>query len=112
MKGQKSRAGAKAHPRIRELIKRYPKLRGYRTQSQKRKILAVNVEILEKNFENGETVNPSILVKKNIVKRIKGNIPKVKILGRGELTKALTIEGCEVSESGAEKIKKAGGTIT
>jgi len=34
MKGQKSRAGAKFVPIIRGLIKRYPKLRGYRNKAQ------------------------------------------------------------------------------
>ncbi len=34
MKGQKSRAGAKFEPIIRSLIKRYPKLRGYRFKSK------------------------------------------------------------------------------
>ncbi|MBZ1348254.1 MAG: uL15 family ribosomal protein [Candidatus Nealsonbacteria bacterium] len=37
MKGQKSRAGARFEPIIRGLIKRYPKLRGYRNRSVCRK---------------------------------------------------------------------------
>lgn len=37
MKGQKSRAGTRFEPIIRGLIKRYPKLRGYRFKSAKRK---------------------------------------------------------------------------
>jgi len=32
-------------------------------------------------------------------------------LGEGELTKALIIEGCQVSKSAKEKIEKAGGTV-
>jgi large subunit ribosomal protein L15 len=35
----------------------------------------------------------------------------VKILGTGELTKKLTITGCEISKSAREKIEKAGGTV-
>jgi len=35
MKGQKSRAGARMQPLVRELIKRYPKLRGYRRKAKK-----------------------------------------------------------------------------
>ncbi len=38
-------------------------------------------------------------------------MPKIKILGRGKLTKKLIIEGCEMSKSAKEKIEKAGGTI-
>lgn len=111
IKGQGARSGARFQPRIRELIKRYPKLRGSRVQVRKREIVAVNVELLDKNFESGETITPSILVRKNIVKRIKGKIPKVKILSGGELTKALMVENCEVSGSAKEKIEKAGGSV-
>lgn len=37
MKGQKSRAGKRLEPVIRSLIKKYPKLRGYKLKSEKRK---------------------------------------------------------------------------
>jgi large subunit ribosomal protein L15 len=37
IKGQKSRAGKRLEPIIRSIIKRYPKLRGYRFKSEKRK---------------------------------------------------------------------------
>jgi large subunit ribosomal protein L15 len=113
MKGQKSRAGGKFKPIIRELIKRYPKLRGYRqklTHTPKIEVV-VNLEILEKKFESGQKVSPEILQKYGLVSKISGRTPKVKILGRGEITKALNFENCEVSKSAKEKIEKAGGTI-
>jgi len=115
IKGQKARAGRRLKPIIRELIKRYPKLRGYRQKSkiknQKLKIVILNLEILEKKFEKGELVNPKILLERRIIAKIKGKIPKVKILGKGELTKALVIENCQVSKSAKEKIEKADGTV-
>lgn len=111
IKGQGARSGARFQPRIRELIKRYPKLRGSGVQARKRRIRTVRVELLEKNFESGETVTPSILVEKNIVKRIKGAVPKVKILGTGKISKALIIQNCEASKSARAKIEKAGGTM-
>ena len=37
MKGQKSRSGRRLEPVVRSLIKKYPKLRGYRFKSAKRK---------------------------------------------------------------------------
>ncbi|MCH7605044.1 50S ribosomal protein L15 [Patescibacteria group bacterium] len=111
MKGQKSRAGAKMQPLVREFLKRYPKLRGYRVSGTSAKRQAINIEILERMFEAGETVNPAVLVEKKAVRRIAGRAPLVKILGNGELKKALTIERCEVSESAKEKIEKAGGTV-
>lgn len=102
-------------PPIRELIKRYPKLRGYRqklkVKSQKSKLTILNLEVLEKKFNSGEKVSPEVLLEKKIIRKIKGRMPQVKLLGGGELTKALTIEGCQASKSAKEKIKKAGGSI-
>ena len=113
MKGQKSRAGGKFKPIIRELIKRYPKLRGYRQKSTPTSKIGVevNLEILEKKLESGQKVSPEILQKYGLVSKILGRTPKVKILGGGEITKALNFENCEVSKSAKEKIEKAGGTI-
>jgi len=111
VKGQKSRAGKKLKPIIRELIKRYPKLRGYRFKSKKEKPTILNLEILEKKFNTGEKVAPEILLEKRIIRKIKGRMPKVKILGKGEVTKKLIIEGCQLSKSAKEKIEKAGGNI-
>ena len=103
-KGQTARAGHKKQPIIRELIKRYPKLRGYRfkskAQSAKSKTAIVNLAVLEKKFETGDKVSPEVLVEKGIIGKIKGNIPRrVKILGGGKLTKKLIIEGCQLSKN-------------
>lgn len=111
VKGQNSRAGRKFRPAIRDLIKRYPKLRGYRFSVQSEKLQVVNLASLEKNFEAGQTVNPQILLEKKIVRRIKGRVPSVKILGEGEITKPLTVENCSVSKQAKEKIEKANGNI-
>lgn len=111
IKGQKSRAGRKFKPFFRELIKKYPKLRGYRFKGWKLKESIVNIGTLEKNFKTSERVFPKILLKKRIVRKIKGNIPQIKILGNGKLTKKLIIEGCSVSKSAKDKIEKLGGQI-
>lgn len=105
MKGQKSRAGRKMVPVIRGSIKRYPKLRGYRFNSFKN-ISVLNISDLEKNFKEGEDINPNVLVSKKIVKR-----GKVKILGNGNITKKFNVENCLLSASAKEKILKGGGTI-
>jgi large subunit ribosomal protein L15 len=112
IKGQKARAGRKLKPIIRELIKKYPKLRGYRQKSKELKMAILNLEILERKFQAGEKVNPEILIEKGIISKIRGKIPKVKILGDGEISKNLIIENCQVSKSAKEKIEKAGGKIT
>jgi large subunit ribosomal protein L15 len=113
LKGQKSRAGRKMKPFIREIIKRYPKLRGYRfnPKIQKPGIVVINLETLEKKFSSDVKITPRLLLEKGIINKIKGRIPKVKILGDGKITKALTIDGCLVSGQAKEKIEKAGGTI-
>lgn len=114
IKGQKSRAGRKLAPIIREVIKRYPKLRGYRFKSISLLIQTVNLETLERKFnieEAFDRVIPKTLIKMGLICKIKGKIPKVKILGRGKLTKKLIIENCEVSKGAREKIEKAGGMV-
>ena len=115
IKGQKSRSGRKFQPIIRELIKRYPKLKGYRrkakSRNQKLRLAILNLETLEKKFAAEEKVNPETLIEKSLVYKISGRNPEIKILGKGEIKKALTIEGCLVSKQAKEKIEKAGGTI-
>lgn len=111
MKGQKARAGRKLQPAIRQLIKRYPKLRGYRLGSKASDFVIVNIGELNKKFESGEKVSPRDLLQKKIISRAKGKLPAIKILGQGELEKKLTILDCKVSASAKEKIEKAGGTI-
>lgn len=110
MKGQKSRAGRKMEPIIRRDIKRYPKLRGYKFKAYK-DIAVLNLDRLNENFKEKDNITPIILVSKKIVRRIRGKIPKVKILGTGEISKKIFIEDCLFSLSAKEKIEKAGGTI-
>jgi len=106
MKGQKSRAGKRLAPVIRELIKKYPKLRGYRTQKRGKDIAVINIGDLDKNFKDSEIVSPESLIKKGLIRKIKGKVPKVKILGKGELNKKLIIEKCQLSKTAKEKYAK------
>jgi large subunit ribosomal protein L15 len=103
IKGQKSRAGHKIRPEIRDFIKKIPKKRGYRNKPIFLKPQIVNLRDLEKNFKDGDIVSPETLVKAGLIVKISGRIPKVKILGTGKLTKKLEIKGCKTSES----VKKA-----
>ncbi len=111
MKGQKSRAGRKMVPIIRELIKRYPKLKGYRSSAIRNYFTVVNLDVLEETSKDGETINPENLIKKGIISNIKGRAPKVKILGTGKLTKKLVVENCKTSKTARDSIEKAGGII-
>lgn len=110
-KGQKSRAGRKMVPIIRELIKKYPKLRGYKRFVFEKNTAVVNLDVLEKISKDGEIINPSNLIKKGIVRMIKGRMPGIKILGTGKITKKIIVEDCKISKTAKEAIEKAGGTI-
>lgn len=113
-KGQKARAGRKIRPEIRDFIKTLPKLRGHSQDSvSRKKYWVINVSELESNFSAGEDVSPDSLFEKGLIdKKVKASSKKgIKILGNGELSKKLTVAGCEFSASAKEKIEKAGGKI-
>jgi len=93
------------------MIKKYPKLKGYRQKVRRKIQVEINIAILEEKFKSGEEINPKVLIEKGIIRKIKDRVPEVKILGKGELKKKLTIEDCQVSKDAKEKIKKGGGTI-
>ncbi len=113
-KGQNARAGHKKRPEIRDFIKRLPKLRGRGKNlntSIQTKLYPVNMGLLNTNFKDGDTVSPETLIKVNLVKKVSGRAPAIKILASGNLAKKLTIKGCEVSETAKVAIEKAGGSI-
>ncbi|OGZ17749.1 MAG: 50S ribosomal protein L15 [Candidatus Nealsonbacteria bacterium RBG_13_36_15] len=111
VKGQKSRSGRRLQPAIRQIIKRYPKLRGYRFNIKHPKPAVINLETLEKKFKSSEIVSPKNLLEKRLIRRMEGRTPEIKILGKGKLTKKLIIENCQVSKKAKESIEKAGGNI-
>ncbi len=112
MKGQKSRAGRKMRPEMRDIIKKIPKLRGYNFNSFRVKPEVVNLSALDKNFEDNAKVNPQTLLEKKVIKKRKGKVPAVKLLGTGAITKKLLVSECQISASAKEKIEKAGGSVT
>jgi large subunit ribosomal protein L15 len=109
-KGQKSRSGGKTNvgfeggqmPLYRRLAQR-----GFSNYPFKKEFRVVNLEEIEKRFEDGETVDAASLIKKGLVK---GAAP-VKILGNGELSKKLSFRVCAMSASAREKAEKAGGSV-
>jgi large subunit ribosomal protein L15 len=67
----------------------------------------VNVGDLE-GFDAGANVDVATLVSSGLVR---GRYDRIKVLGSGELTKAVTVAAHSFSKSAAEKIKKAGGKV-
>jgi len=104
-KGMGARAGAKYRPPEREILKKIPKLRGYKFKSIQNKAAVINLHSLETKFKTGDTVSPETLLKAGLVRRINGRIPKVKILGTGELKKKLIFKNVGFSKSAKDKIK-------
>ena len=85
------------------LARRVPK-RGFHNIFAK-PLEAVNVSALEK-FEDGAVVNAQALLEKGILSKCQYG---VKILGKGEITKKLTVQATAFSASAKEKIEAAGG---
>ena len=83
-----------------------PKRRGFKSLSPKAQI--VSLKTLSDKFESGATINPKILMNKGLVKSA---FDPVKVLGEGEIKKALNFEKIEVSAQAKEKIEKAGGKV-
>ncbi|TRZ81104.1 hypothetical protein D4R86_03245 [bacterium] len=111
VKGQKSRAGGTPRPVLRDIIKKFPKRRGYKFAGvKKQKPVVLNVSILEEKFKAGEIID---IIKLRANKFIRKKDRLVKILGDGELKKSLIFKGYNISfsKSALEKIKKAGGKI-
>ena len=96
LNGQKSRAGGGL-----------PKLPGFRNINRV-EYLPVNVKRLEEKYEAGEVVDGESLKAKGIIKHADA---LVKVLGDGELTKALTVKVDKVSASAKAKIEAAGGKV-
>lgn len=112
-KGQRARAGHKIRPEIRDRIKKLPKLRGRGKNSFKsfRSTPAiVNVGSLAV-FEKGGSVTPAALLEKGLIRRTNGVLPKVKILAGGELSLAVEVYDCMVTDAAKAKIEAAGGII-
>lgn len=110
-KGQKSRSGYSRKRGFEggqmPLHRRLPK-RGF-TNIFKREWAEVNLARLEELFEAGATVTPEALVEKGLVRKtLKGSIA---VLGKGDLSKSLTISAHRFSGSAREKIESAGGKV-
>ena len=110
-KGQWARSGGGVRPGFEggqtPLAMRLPKLPGFRNINRK-EYLPVNVSRLEEKFEAGETVDHETLVAKGIIKHADS---LVKVLGDGEITKALTVKVDKVSATAQSKIEAAGGKV-
>ena len=109
-KGQRARSGARRGNRIGfvggtlPLFRHMPKV-GFSNHKFKTVYQTLNVQDLAASDLEGE-VGPEELAGAGLVKKASGLI---KVLGEGELEKALTVKAHKFSGTAAEKIAKAGG---
>lgn len=82
--------------------------RGFNNKEFASVVLIVNLSTLEKVFEAGDVVTPELLVERGVAK---GRWEVIKVLGDGQLTKALTVKAHRFSKSAEEAIVAAGGTV-
>jgi len=110
MKGQKSRSGG-ALPLYFEggqlpLVRRLPHLRGF-TNIFRIEYQVVNVDDLSR-FDSDSEVTPEAMID---AKMVRSSRQPVKILGRGEIDRPLTVKAHRFSDSARRKIEAAGGTV-
>lgn len=109
--GHKSRSGYSRHPMFNggdlPLVRRIPK-RGFHNKFAP-SVFAVNISDLDAYYQAGEEVTPVTLREKGLVKVV---CDEIKILGDGEVTKALKLTVTRISGSAKQKIEAAGGSVT
>lgn len=88
------------------LIRRLPK-RGFNNKNFATVLAPLNVDRLDV-FNDGDTVDAEAIFAKRLVT---GNWDGIKLLGRGEIKKKLTIKVDAASKSAIEKVEKAGGKV-
>ncbi len=86
------------------LVRRLPK-RGFNNKPFQEKTAIVNLTSLDR-FDAGTVIDAELLKKTGIVS---GTFDRLKVLGKGDVTKALTVKAHAFSGSAVEKITKAGG---
>lgn len=111
--GGRGTKGAKARGQIARtyeggqipLQMRLPKLPGFRSPNRV-EYTVVNLALLETSFEPGAVIDPDTMRSKGLVKK-KG---PVKVLGEGEIAKALQVKAHAFSSSAVAKLEAAGGS--
>jgi large subunit ribosomal protein L15 len=90
-----------------QLKERLPKV-GFNNAVHTTVYLPVNLDFLDKNFADGDTIEFTTLRDKGFGVR-RGDL--VKVLGHGDIAKKLTVKVNAISATAREKIEKAGGTV-
>lgn len=109
-KGQKARSGNQPRPGFEggqiPFFQRIPK-RGFNNVNRK-EFAIVNINDLNELFNDGDVITPELLLEKGLVKKY---LSGVKILGKGQLDKKLTVKAHQFSAAAKEAIENAGGSV-
>ena len=108
-KGQNARTGGGVRPGFEggqnPLYRRLPK-RGFTNSLFKKEYATINVEKLNALFNDGDVVTIETLLEMGVVRK---ELDGLKVLGRGEITKKLTVKAVKFTASAKELIEAAGG---
>ena len=109
-KGQNARSGGGVRPGFEggqlPLYRKLPK-RGFNNSRFAKEYTVVNLDVIEKLFNDGDVVDAEALLNKGVVSGIAAD--GVKVLGKGDLTKNLTVKAAVFSATAKEKIEAVGG---
>ena len=111
-KGQRARSGAKRGRRTdfeggqNPMHRRLPKF-GFSNQIFRKTFQVVNLGALEERGLEGD-IGPEELAKAGLIRKVSA---PVKILGKGDLSRNLTIKAHKFSQTALEKITQAGGKV-
>lgn len=110
-KGQGARAGGTKGPYFEggqlPLVRRLPHIRGF-TNIYRIPFAVVNLDTLEQVFDANAQITPEVLLQHGLIE----NTQRVKVLGRGELTKSLQVSAHAFSDTAKEKITAVGGSVS
>ncbi len=110
-KGQKARSGGSVRLGFEggqmPLIRRLPK-RGFSNDSFKPIFAVINLDTLEERFEAGSFIDEEKLRSLGL---LNGRCDGIKLLARGVLNKALTLEVDKTSAAARQKFEQVGGTL-
>lgn len=113
-KGQLARTGGKSKVRFGfeggqiPLARRMPK-RGFNNSAFRIEQAIVNLDDLERIFDNGTLITKELLMAHGLCKGYRK--PRIKVLGNGELSKKFVVCGDAFSKGAIEKIERCGGEV-
>jgi large subunit ribosomal protein L15 len=90
---------------------RVPHKRGFNIGRFRKSVQVINLKDIERTFADGDTIDLTLLKKRGLVDDISSK-STIKLLGEGALSKRVTLEVHQASQSARAAVEAAGGTLT